>query len=83
VHDEKMLEIISKHGIKATFNICSGCYGDEEHKSNLTKEKAIELYNAHDCEVAVHGKNHLPLTEVDRLVAFNDILECRDDIGIS
>ncbi len=80
VHDEKMLEIISKYGIKATFNICSGCYGDEKHQSNLTKEKAIELYNSHDCEVASHGKNHLPLTEVNRLVAFNDILECRDDL---
>ncbi len=80
LYDEKMLEIISKYGIKATFNICSGCYGDEEHYTNLTKEKAIELYNKHDCEVANHGKNHLPLTEVDRLVAFNDILEGRDDL---
>ena len=80
IHDEKMLEIISKYGIKCTFNICSGCYGNAEHYNNLPKEKAIELYNKYGVEVAVHGKNHLALTEVSKGVALKDVIECREDL---
>ncbi len=80
VYDEKMLEIMSKYGVKGTFNICSGWYGNSDKPTNLTKQKAVEVYDKYGAEVAVHGKNHLPLTEVDACVAYNDVLECRDDL---
>ncbi len=80
IHDKKMLEIMSRYGIKGTFNIGSACYGSSSRPTYLTKEQAIELYNKYDVEVAVHGKKHLALTEVDTSVAYSEILECRDEL---
>ena len=78
--DKRLIDIMSKYGVKGTFNICSGLYGNSDKPTNLTKQKAVEVYDKYGAEVAIHGKKHLPLTEVDMCVAYNDVLECREDL---
>ncbi|MBO4939634.1 MAG: polysaccharide deacetylase family protein [Clostridia bacterium] len=59
--DLPMLEIMKKHGIKGTFNINSGRFGEMEGDWHLTKEQAIKAYGQDGIEVAVHGSQHVML----------------------
>lgn len=48
--DEKLLSILNRYGIRATFNLNSACM-DEERRISL--ERICELYQGH--ELATHG----------------------------
>ena len=74
-HDKRLIEILDKYGIKATFNINSGNLGTTPEY--LTKEEAIELYTNSGHEVAVHGKRHLHLTEEANAVVLDEIINDR------
>ena len=43
----------------------------------MTLEQAVELYNAHDCEVACHGVEHLSLSLVPSEIAVADVINDR------
>lgn len=60
-HDVRLIEIMQRHGLKGTFNINSGIFGEKEGDWRLTKAQALELYNQEGLEVAVHGVEHLLL----------------------
>ena len=79
-YDEKLLEIITPYGLKCTFNINSGFYGEDDTYLRLTKEKAYKLFTSYDCEIASHGARHLSLTEVDKVIALKDIIEDRREL---
>lgn len=55
VQDVRLIEIMSKHGLKGTFNINSGLIGEGQR---LTKEEILKLYPESGNEVAVHGFDH-------------------------
>lgn len=74
-HDKRLIEILDKYGIKATFNINSGNLSATPEY--LTKEEAIELYADSGHEVAVHGKKHLHLTEEANAVVLDEIINDR------
>lgn len=78
VHDKRLIEIMSKNGLKGTFNINSGLLSLlYDGKKKLTPKEAYELYTSTGNEVAVHGEKHLHLTAVDAAIASNEILQDR------
>jgi len=65
VEDVRMVELLNKYGLKATFNINSGLcgYKNASHGSKrLPMDELVELYEGH--EVSIHTKTHPPLTEL-------------------
>lgn len=69
--DKRFLQIINQYGIKCTFNLNSGLLGIDHSWSyqnfevkRLPKEGLIDLYRGH--EIAVHGVQHLRLTELNQ-----------------
>ncbi len=75
--DERLLSIMSKNGIKGTFNINSGRFATEEGQQRMTAKKALELYKSHDCEVACHGVQHLSLRHVSKELGVVDVINDR------
>lgn len=75
VEDKRLIEIMSKNGLKGTFNINSGYLG---HRSRLSAEEAVELYKGSGNEVAVHGVKHHSLTELDDAGIIKDIIDDRE-----
>lgn len=76
VHDERLIEIMTKNGLKGTFNLNSALLS-EDGKVKLTRQHAYELYSNSGNEVAVHGEKHIHLTAADSAVAVNEILQDR------
>ncbi len=77
VYDRKLIEIMSKNGLRGTFNINSGLFAQESGGRRLTKDEALSLYAQSGNEVAVHGYRHLFLTDVDPAVATADVMKDR------
>lgn len=78
VYDKRLVEIMSKYGIKGTFNINSGLFATESGGRKLTAAECVELYTSSCNEVAVHGEKHLSLANVDSAEAVRDIIRDRD-----
>jgi hypothetical protein len=78
--DRRFIEIMSKHGIKGTFNINSGCFGKNPGDRRLTVEEARELYIGSGNEVAVHGEKHLSLGIIDSAEAVIDVIRDREQL---
>ena len=60
--DRRLVEILNKYGLKCTFNINSGLFG--EGSRTIMPEEMPELYKGH--EVAVHGIKHALLTKLEK-----------------
>jgi len=75
--DKKLAEILTKYGMKGTFNLCGGDLGEKEGEGNLTPNeiKKYLLDNGH--EIAVHGFIHkaAPMSRSDEFI--KDTLDCR------
>ena len=80
--DKRLISIMSKYGLKGTFNINSGMFGRESTGTSgrMTAEEAVRLYTESGNEVAVHGYKHISLADVDSAVALNDIIEDRKNL---
>ena len=76
-HDIRLIEIMKKHGLKGTFKINSGLYGDKEGDWRLTKEQVVKTYSQDGIEVAVHGVNHLLLEAYPIEQVTSDIINDR------
>jgi len=76
VFDKRLVEIFNKNGMKGTFNLNSGSYGNGRR---LTLEDALTLFKGSEHEVAVHGVRHLSLAEVPTPLAMADVLLDRLD----
>ena len=82
--DIKMIEILNKYGVKATFNINSGCYSEEGkvfqpgtiHR-RMTHARALELYKDSGHEVAVHTYSHPWLEQLPPAMAAQEVIEDR------
>lgn len=64
MQDERLVEILDRHGIKCTFNLNSGLFAENEdypagqiHR-RMTKEHCIRLYKNSGHETAVHAYTH-------------------------
>ena len=78
--DRKLIEIMSKYGIKGTFNINSGCFAKNPGERRLTSAEAYDLYYSSGNEVAVHGVQHLSLGIVDSAEAVIDVIRDREQL---
>ena len=70
VHDVRLIEIMSKYGLKGTFNLTSSFMEDK-------LPEQINLYLKSGNEVALHGEKHLALSEVTPAIATNEVIQGR------
>ncbi len=61
VFDKRLIDIMSAHGLKGTFNISSARFSLPR---KLSEKEALELYQKDGIEVALHGLEHLQLAEL-------------------
>ena len=85
VQDIRLLNIFSEYGLKATFNINSGCYIPEDvvrkrMYGRLKRSEAIALYKNSGHEVAVHGLKHEFLSKLKPAEMICEVLEDRKNI---
>ena len=83
--DVKLIEIMSKYGLKGTFNICSGRYSKEDEKSEninrvLKLSEAKALYINSGNEVAVHGYTHPWLDHMPMNMCTKDLMDDREKL---
>ena len=85
VQDIRLMEILNKYGIKATFNINTGLYLPEDAvreryygRMKLSEGKALYAGSGH--EVAVHGLTHPALNRLKTDEVLTEILEDRKNI---
>lgn len=84
--DLRLIEILNKYSLKCTFNLNTGLdynhgtwrYNDkfDVHRLNLNEQK--DVYKGH--EIAVHGKKHLCLTELDEKELHDELADDVDAI---
>lgn len=72
--DIQLSEILNKHKMKCTFNLCSGCIGSEGF---LNKEEIQEFFINKGHEIAVHGANHRAPGSQRPVAGIQDVLNCR------
>lgn len=76
LHDKRMVETMTKHGIKGTLNVNSVLIGKAQ--KHLSIDEFVELVERSGFEVAVHGHRHLSLSEVEQGVATYDVIKDRE-----
>lgn len=81
--DKRLIAIMSKYGLKGTFNVNGGLFGKEPttDKGRMTLDEALNLYTESGNEVAIHGYKHLSLAEVD-IVIRNCACKCEQFIRL-
>ena len=74
--DARLMDILDRHGLKATFNLNSGCWTEEGHvfpegfvQRRLTLKAAQALYTHSGHEVASHTLTHPYLTQLPPAIA--------------
>lgn len=85
VQDIRLIQILDKYGIKATFNINSGHYlsedvNREKFYGRMKLSEATELYKNSGHEVAVHAVTHPFLERLKTDEILTEVLEDRRDI---
>ena len=85
--DIRLIEILDKYGIKATFNINSGSYSPEGQQfapgkihRRLSYSRVTDLYNKNGHEVAVHAYTHPFLEQLSSPVVAYEIIKDRENL---
>ncbi len=85
--DERLIGLMEKYKIKGTFNIIPNWFAREdavfpegETYINVTKKKALELYDHELIEVANHAFNHPKLTTLPTLLIMDELIQCRYEL---
>ena len=72
-----MSQIISRYGLKCTYNINSGWYGKASNDWHLTRDEIKEHLLDKGHEIAVHGEFHKAPGIVRTADGIRDVLNCR------
>lgn len=84
IQDKRLIAILDKFGLKATFNINTGMYyeGDTDptERGRLTRKSSIALYGNSNHEVAVHALTHPFLERLSSSEIIYEITEDRKNI---
>lgn len=85
VQDIRLMEIFNRYGLKATFNINTGCYLPEDavrekYDGRLKFSEAKELYTNCGHEIAVHSLTHPTLSMLTGPEIIYEIIEDRKNI---
>lgn len=78
--DLKTVEVFNKYGLKATFNIHSGCIAQQSGGWTLTEEEIRENIVAFGHEIAVHGYWHKAPGLTRTIEGIKDVLDNRLDL---
>lgn len=79
IHDIRLIDIMKKHGLKGTFNVCSGRFGNGgEYK--LSGEELKKHILGNGMEVAVHGLYHRFMEELPDGVRSYEVIKDREQI---
>lgn len=73
LYDKKLISIMTKNGLKGTFNVNSGLYASNEYR--LSKEQAYSLYTDSGMEVASHGYNHASVSSLPCMELIKELSE--------
>lgn len=84
--DLRLIELFNKYGVKATFNLNSGLFGQKGTVSGkkevphikLSREEISKVYKGH--EIAAHGQYHKCMAGMDIVGCLNEILENRREL---
>ncbi len=77
IYDKRLIEIMTRHGIKGTFNLNSDRYGDPNFP--IKESELREIYLETGNEIAVHGVNHLSLAATDLGEGTHSIVNDREN----
>ena len=86
IQDKRLIEILDKYGIKATFNINSGLFSPEGSEKlenrprRMTRSEAIELYKGSGHEVAVHCVTHPWIAALNDADILREVYEDRKNL---
>ena len=85
VQDIHLMDILDRHGLKATFNINTGLYLPEDvtrerYYGRMTLPESLKLYINSGHEVAVHGLTHPYLEKLEADEILTEILDDRKNI---
>jgi hypothetical protein len=73
--DLKLCEILERHGMKCTINLCSTMIGD--YQGRLTASDIKKYIIGHGHEIATHGADHKALGHLSLVNGIRDTLDCR------
>lgn len=78
--DKRLVEIFNKYNLKATFNLNSGLQNETGSFilndlliKRMNRDEIRDLYKGH--EIAIHGLNHLSLTDIPRQLMLKEVFE--------
>lgn len=77
--DRRLKKLFDDNGIKCTFNLNSGVFGNNAH-GRMNKEDAVSLYKGGEHEVASHGFKHLFLTKTDVPRGIDEVLSDKKEL---
>ena len=85
--DIRLMEILDQHGIRATFNLNSGCWAQEGtvypagtiHR-RMSKSQVEKVYANPNHEVAAHCLTHASLTEISPAEIAHEVLADRENL---
>lgn len=77
VYDRRLIEILSKYGVKGTFNLNTGRFGDHSFRQRIEVDEIKALYLDNGHEIATHGSHHYVLTAVPDQVVMDEIVADR------
>lgn len=85
--DVRLIEIFKKYGMRATFNLNSGCYPPEgtvhpegQVHRRMPESQVSKLYNEDFIEVAVHGYTHPWLEQLPANVCTKELVDDRSKL---
>lgn len=78
IFDKRLMEICDKNGLRCTFNINSGNYGDDTW--DMSRENCIKLYKDTVHEVAIHGLTHPFFERLSSAELIREVIEDRRNL---
>lgn len=78
IHDKRLVEIMSKYGLKGTFNLNSCNLEDASYR--VTADELKEVYLDTGNEIAVHGYRHLSLSAISEAQMVEEVFADRKNL---
>lgn len=88
IYDRRLVKLLNKYGLKCTFNLNSGLFGQShilswdnysvEH-TKIQAEEVKDLYKGH--EVAAHSVTHPRLSDLDEAGVIHEVEDDRKDLS--
>ncbi len=79
IHDKRLVDIMVKNGLKGTFNVSAGRFGNSgEYKLSVDEMK--DTYIKNGMEIAVHGLHHRFMTELPDGVRCYEVMKDRESL---